>query len=124
MKSVDTIVSARSTPSQKRRNPTARLVKLWYNLLAMETVISILTRFVADAAWCCADSPRVDCTFPTGNEMTLALAREPGRSTWFHTEMFLADAALQREIQHQLTIDHQKEMDEALKSSGNAALRA
>lgn len=39
---------------------------------------------------------------------------------WFHTEMFLADAALQREIQHQLTIDHQKEMDEALKSSGNA----
>lgn len=38
---------------------------------------------------------------------------------WFHAEIFLTDAALQREIQHQLTLEHQKEMEEALKSSGN-----
>lgn len=37
----------------------------------------------------------------------------------FHAETFLTDAALQREIQHQLTLDHQKEMDEALRTSGN-----
>ena len=28
--------------------------KLWYNLPAMENMITILTRFVADAVWCCA----------------------------------------------------------------------
>ena len=63
-------------------------MELWYNLLAMETVISILSRFVADAVWCCTDRPRVVCPFPAGNEMTLALTREPGRVPWIKRRDF------------------------------------